>query len=125
MEEAKLLRSFQPFNIEEGIITAAPWDKDSIRELIGSNDKAVWRGLEVLLARQTADERQAGQTAHLNGRGFNGRDANFGTSLAEKVIDWRKGVSGYRSPLSPRQLDAARKMLRKYAGQLAKVANGE
>jgi hypothetical protein len=97
---------------------------ESIRVLVNSNPKAVYRALEVLLERQTDDERAEGTTNHLNGRGFNGRDAKFGTDLANQVSDWRKGMSPYAQPLSPKQLAAARRMLHKYAGQLARIANG-
>jgi len=98
---------------------------ESIRALLERNNKAVYRALEVLLERQTADEREAGQTNHLNGRGFNGRDANFGTSLAKQIIAWNTGESKYSYPLSLKQLEAARRMVYKYAGQLTNIANGD
>lgn len=97
--------------------------KESIAALLATNDKAVYRGLVVLFERQTADERDSEQTNHLNGMGFNGRDAKFGTSLAKQVIRWQDGLTNYQHPLTMAQLNAARKMIRKYAGQLAKVAN--
>jgi hypothetical protein len=99
------------------------YTKEIIAALLVNNDKAVYRALIVLFERQTADERDAGETNHLNGMGFNGRDANFGTSLAKQVIRWQDGLTNYAHPLTMPQMQAARKMLRKYAGQLAKVAN--
>lgn len=74
-------------------------------------------------SKESTDERDAGETNHLNGMGFNGRDAGFGTSLAKQVIKWQDGLTNYAHPLTMPQMNAARKMLRKYAGQLAKVAN--
>ena len=97
--------------------------KESIQTLLATNDKAVYRALIVLFERQTADEQEAESTNHNNGRGFNGRDAKFGTSLAKQVIAWEQGHSTFRNPLSAGQMTAARKMIRKYAGQLALVAN--
>ena len=99
------------------------YSKESIAALLVNNDKAVYRALIVLFERQTADERDAGETNHLNGMGFNGRDAGFGTSLAKQVLKWQDGLTNYPTPLSMAQMSAARKLLRKYAGQLAKVAN--
>ena len=97
--------------------------RESIQALLARNDNAVYRALEVLLERQTADEQQAGVTNHLNGMGFNATDAKFGTDLANKVIAWNRGESTFPYPLSVKQLASARKMLRKYAQQLANVAN--
>jgi hypothetical protein len=49
--------------------------------------------------------------------GFNGFDAEFGTSLAKRLL------SGYL--LSDKQKVAGRKMIIKYLGQLLKIANKE
>lgn len=90
---------------------------ETIKALLDSNDKAVMRALVVLYNRQTADEQQSHVTSHLNGRGFNGYDANFGTDLAKQVMAGRG--------LSVRQLAAARKMCKKYARQLVEEANSK
>lgn len=119
--EAKLLRGTGPVKVDDGIVKPN-WDKDTIRALLESNASAVYRALIVLFNRQTADEQQSEDTKHLNGRGFNARDAKFGTDLAQRCLNPDKR---YRYPLSVNQLAAARRMLRKYAGQLARVANGE
>lgn len=91
------------------------WTKDEILALLAERDAAVARALVALYERQTADEQSALITTHHNKMGFNGLDARFGSELARKVL---KGWT-----LSPKQLAAARKMLRKYAGQLVLVAN--
>lgn len=99
------------------------YNKTNILNMLNTNDKAVYRALVVLFERQTADEQNSESTNHLNGMGFNGTDARFGSSLAKQVIAFEQGKSKYRYPLSRTQLEEARKMVRKYAGQLAKVAN--
>ena len=68
--------------------------------------------LTVLYASQTPGEQAARVTAEQNGAGFNAFDAGFGSSLAEQAIAGR---------LSAKQVGAARKMLRKYAKQIAGV----
>jgi hypothetical protein len=93
----------------------APHTVESIKVLLDHNPKAVMRALVVLYNRQTHDEQENAHTSHLNGRGFNGYDAAFGTSLAKQVLDGRT--------LSARQIEAARKMAKKYVRQLVEEAN--
>lgn len=66
--------------------------------------------LVALYHRQTAEEQYGNGTVDLNGRGFNAPDAEFGSNLARQVLQ-----HGW---LSPKQIDAARRMLAKYARQL-------
>jgi hypothetical protein len=87
---------------------------ESIKSLLHTNPKAVSRALIVLYNRQTSDEQSSHSTSHLNGRGFNGADAAFGTSLAKQVLAGRY--------LSNKQLVFARKMVIKYAKQLLEEA---
>ena len=54
----------------------------AIKDLLATNDRAVGRALIVLRNRQTADERIAEHTKHLNGRGFRPCHARMGTSMA-------------------------------------------
>ena len=100
--------------------------KESILSLINKSDKAVYRGLVCLYERQTADEQNAETTNHRNGVGFNGTAAKFATSLAKQIIKWNETPANerrYNYPLSRTQLEAGRKIIRKYCGQLARVAN--
>ena len=90
---------------------------DEVRDRIKSSDKMVERSLVKLLEKQTEDEKRSEATRYLNGQGFNSRDARFGTALAKVVEGGRR--------LSPKQIECARKMLTKYSGQLARIANGE
>jgi hypothetical protein len=91
--------------------------KDSIKALLISRDDAVIRGLQVIFALQTATEQAVGCTNTPNGVGFSKAHDEFATSL---VKFYQK-----RGFLSPKQMNAARKLMQRYAGQLAKVANGE
>ena len=93
------------------------WTKKEIQEMIEKNDLAVQRGLVALLAKQTEAEQDAEQTSESNGIGFNGVDAPFLTSLAKQFSS--KGF------LSEKQVAMARKAIRKYSGQLTRIANGE
>jgi len=97
--------------------------KESILLLL-DGDAAVLRGILAIYERQTADEKSSETTKHHNGMGFNGRDAAFGTSLAKQILAWNADKnSKFNRPLSSKQMESARKMLKRYAGQLAKVAN--
>jgi len=93
------------------------WTKEEIKTLLEQNDRAVERGLVAIYNRQTEDEQFAQTTSHHNGRGFNGIDASFGSKLAEVVL------KGWH--LSPKQVACARRILRKYAGQLLAVAQAK
>lgn len=95
--------------------TKAKWNRNNIRELLQTNDKAVIRGLMVLYSFQTADEQNIGLTVEENGMGFNGADAEILTSFAQFYE--RTGR------LSDKQLEIARSKILKYAGQIAGVAN--
>lgn len=67
--------------------------------------------------RQTDGEQSSETTDHLNGMGFNGTDAAFGSRLAK----WYQKAH----MLTPKQDAAARKMLRKYWKQLWLVAESK
>jgi hypothetical protein len=74
---------------------------------------AIGRGLVVVWNNQTESEQNSKDTTLRNGEGFNGRDARFGSVLAEWFAD--KGF------LSVRQAEMGRKMLAKYARQIAEA----
>lgn len=88
--------------------------KSIIVEKMHTNQKWLEAGILAIFKRQTEDEKATESTNNDNGRGFTGCDAKFGSSLAKKLL------AGY--PLSVKQTIAARKMMKKYAGQLLKVA---
>lgn len=87
------------------------------KRIIDQNDQWVERGLITLYNRQTATERQCKGTVSDNGIGFSGADAEFGTSLAEWVLKGRK--------LSEKQMKYARRIVRKYSGQLVEEARSK
>lgn len=95
---------------------AVTWDADKIRTLLDTSDRAVARAIAALHQRQTADEQRALQTKERNGVGFNSVDAPFLSSIAVRLPH-------YNGRMTPRQIAKARTMLRKYAGQLARIAN--
>jgi len=89
---------------------------EMIRENLTESDKWVFRAIEVIYDRQTMDEQMQLTTKETNGIGFTGVDASFLSSLAMQIRNF--DASKYRSPLSPKQLAAGRKAIKKYAGQI-------
>lgn len=70
--------------------------------------------LVAIFNRQTADEQATNTTSNNNARGFNGLDAEFGSSLAKTIIKYGR--------LSPNQSVYASKLVTKYWKQLIEVA---
>ena len=69
---------------------------------------ALKRAAKLIWEYQTSQEQQSGTTIDHNGVGYNGVDADF----ASRIVNWR-------GTLTNRMAMAARKMLKKYAKQLA------
>lgn len=101
---------------------ATKWTKEMILDKLDTNPIMVERSLVVLFNRQTQDEQNTESTNCNNKMGFNGTDAHILTSFAKQIIG-NKRVEGNR--LSEKQRALAVKKLRKYANQLAKVANAK
>lgn len=93
------------------------WTKEKIRELIENNPRAVTRGIVAIYNLQTQEEKLGRHAKVGNGLGFSQYDAGFLSSLAQQLIAGQT--------LSRKQFDAGRRAIKKYAGQLAKIANGE
>jgi len=93
------------------------WTKDEMILILSKRDDQVAKALLKLYEFQTANEQDAEETLYRNNVGFNGVDGPFLSNVAQFY-----NKHGY---LSPKQLFRVRKALRKYAGQLAKIANGE
>lgn len=91
------------------------WDKESIQELLKSNDKAVARAVLAVYRFQTEAEKSTQTTRDSNGIGFSAFDAEILSDFAEKL---KRGLT-----LSPRQLELARKKMLKYHRQLVLIAN--
>jgi hypothetical protein len=93
------------------------WTKEHVHALLDASPRAVYRALQALYARQTADEQQMQYTAHANGVGFNKRDAEWLSDIARK--------SKRFGTLTERQLNAVRPRMKFYARQLVEIANAE
>jgi hypothetical protein len=91
------------------------WNRENVREKLMTDDRWLYRGLMTIYSRQTADEQQSGYTVEDNGIGFNGVDADFLTQMARSYEQYGR--------LTPKMLEVTRKLMLKYAGQLARVAN--
>ena len=90
-------------------------DAKGVEKLMRKSDLMVRRSLVVLYNQQTSEERQDGATIEQNNAGFNAYDAKLGSKLAQEVLAGRK--------LSKGDYLRVRFMLRKYASQLARLAN--
>ena len=90
------------------------WNKETIQNLLDTNDTAVYRALVQIFNRQTADEKQIESTEENNSVGFTGVDANILTSFAKQYLN--------RNFLSPKQMVIARKKMKKYWKQLQQIA---
>lgn len=91
------------------------WTKESIKDLLLTNDKAVCRGVVAIFNYQTDIEKSLEAATVRNGVGFNGPDAFI---LSEFAQFYKK--KGF---LTPKQIEVARKKIVKYSGQLARIAN--
>ncbi len=106
--------------------TPTRWTVEAIRELLDRSDLAVARGLVRIWELQTEAERLTDETSDANGVGFAACDAAFGSSLARQASEWLETPPEHRrfpSPFSVKQMVLARRLARKYAGQLARLAN--
>ncbi|MFW6224952.1 MAG: hypothetical protein ACOC4B_01650 [Bacteroidota bacterium] len=91
------------------------WKKDEIAHLLETSNKMVWRSVVKLYEYQTLDEQNSDITNHNNGVGFTCADA-FILSQFAKYYNRNKF-------LTPKQTSLARRKMKKYAGQLTKIAN--
>jgi hypothetical protein len=92
------------------------WNKQSILDLLESNDVAVTRAVVAIYNRQTASEQNSEETLEANGIGFNGSDARFLSYCAKYAKDRKTNLSG-------EHLIKARHKIKKYWKQLVDIAN--
>ncbi len=90
---------------------------EKIRNKLATDDLWVCRGIVAIYNCQTIDEKSTQSTSIDNGMGFNGLDAQFGSSLAVQYLE--------RGSLSTKQIACARKMIQKYAIQLLRIAQAK
>lgn len=103
------------------------YTKEYIAEKLASNDTWLLRAVVAIYEYQTDSEQAAGVTREDNGVGFNGVDSEILSSFAKQIIRWEAAVNNRRfnTPLSVKQLAIARTKMKKYAGQLARIANAK
>jgi len=94
------------------------WKKEDIKELLNTNQVACIKGWIRIYELQTEDEKQTQDTHYNNSVGFTGADAYILSGIMDNYIK-----CGYT--LSEKQFAIIEKKIKKYAGQLAKIANGE
>lgn len=103
-------------------VPGEPWTRVTMLDLLQRSGVAVERALLVLYARQTETERDTHTTREHNGQGFGAFDADILTSFAEQISTNKyRRAEGQR--LTEKQMELARKKVKKYVGQLVEVAN--
>ncbi len=88
-----------------------------IRKMVATDITWTRRAILALYEHQTDDEKNSELTKENNSRGFNSFDATFLSSIAKQLLAGRR--------LSEKQLVASRKALRKYSGQLLRIAEAK
>jgi len=92
------------------------YTRDEIDLNLQTSQKWLERGVLAIFNFQTRDEQAAEETQVRNRVGFSGSDARLGTYYAKWLMSGKH--------LSGRHLLLARKIMRKYSGQLTRIANG-
>lgn len=77
------------------------------------------RAVIAIFNKQTENEKEVESTNMRNNVGFTGADAKILTSFAKQLL------KNKNRHLSDKQLAIAKRRIVKYAGQLAKIANGK
>ena len=86
------------------------WNKVSIKNLILTNDRAVYRALLLLYSFQTQEEKYLEKTKTVNGKGFNKLDTERLSSFARQILSDKH--------LTQKQFYVARYKLVKYSNQI-------
>ena len=92
--------------------------KESIQNLLLTNDIAITRAVIAIYKRQTVDEQDVESTKYINGIGFNSVDARYLSWCATYCIRNRKNLDG-------EHLIKCRKKMMKYWRQLVEIANAK
>lgn len=93
------------------------WTANEIREKLLTDQRWLERGVLAIFERQTSDEQHCGDTIHRNDIGFDGSSAKY-LSYVARWIKSGKHLNG-------KHLDKTRRKMVHFAGQLAKIANGD
>lgn len=95
---------------EQVLVKGKLWDKESIKDLLDRNDKAVYRAILLIYSFQTDEEKYVGTTKTVNGKGFSKFDVEVLSSFAMQLRQGRE--------LTQKQMYVARPKIKKYAGQI-------
>ena len=95
---------------EQVTINGKTWDKETLKDLLKRDDRAVCRAILRIYSFQTEEEKYYESTKSENGVGFNRFDAEVLSSFAEQL---KKGRN-----LTEKQMYVARPKMLKYVGQL-------
>ena len=93
------------------------WNKAKILEFLAYDLNANYRALMLIYKLQTTDEQNMGHLRVVNGVGFTGVDSPILTSFAKQYIE--------KKSLTKKQFEILKKKMKKYANQLAMIANQE
>ena len=97
-------------NKEAVIVNDKEWTKESLKDLLKRNDKAVYRAILLLYSFQTDEEKYFENVQTVNGKGFNKFDVELLSSYARQIKNGRE--------LTERQMYSARPKILKYVGQI-------
>ena len=92
------------------------WSKEEIAFRLKQNDTWLERAVVAIFNQQTTSEQKSEVSVENNHRGFSGPDAHRLSYYAKWILAGKH--------LSGPHREIARKRIIKYAGQLAKIANG-
>ena len=92
------------------IVNGRTWDKESLKDLLDRNDKAVYRAILLIYSFQTDEEKYKGVTKTVNGKGFSKFDVEVLSSYAMQLSRGQE--------LSLKQMYVARPKIKKYVGQI-------
>ena len=95
---------------EQVIVNGKALDKESLKDLLDRNDKAVYRAILLIYSFQTDEEKYMGTTKTVNGKGFSKFDVEVLSSFAMQL---RRGQE-----LTLKQMYVARPKIKKYVGQI-------
>lgn len=107
----------------------APYNKDDVHNALKNNPLLACQiVLAVWLLGQTEDEKKAQDAKHVNGVGFDSKDAKFASNLAEQIKE--KGVQtaakkGSDGGMSYKQMKFIFRFAHRYAGQVLPILNRE
>lgn len=91
------------------------WNRENIKELLLTNNRAVAKAILTLYNLQEEDEKLGGVTLHHNNVGFGAVDARYLGNVAKKIMN--------DNPLTEKEFYIAKLKIIKYSGQLADIAN--